>query len=81
MPRYISINGVWHPATKFTKRELEAMGVKTLGHKVEDSSIVTEAPVEGEEEIKRSKDKESRGKLKKILHKRGIKSRKARPRM
>ena len=78
MPKFISKDGVWVPATKFTKMELEAQGLETLGQPVSDASVVTEAPIENEDILQDSEDDQVKSKLAKITKKRGIKSRRAR---
>lgn len=78
MPKYISKDGVWHPVTKFTRLELEAQGLETLGQSISDSSLVTETPVENEDVIEESEDEEVKEKIGRVKKRRGIKSRKAR---
>ena len=81
MPKFKSIGGEWIPVTKFTKMELDAAGLKTLGQRVEDSSLVTEAPILNEDVIEESPDDEQKSMLKRVKDKRGIKSKKARVRV
>jgi hypothetical protein len=75
MPKYRSPgDGMWYPVTKFTKMELEAQGLKTLGQPLPPVAevSVSDAPIEGEDQIRSSGTEKQQGKLNKVTTARGV---------
>lgn len=79
MPRFISKDGVWHPADPKTKKALGQAGLETIGAPAEGEASKHAAPaaIEGED-LEESMPKKKKKMLKKVKKKRGIKSRKIR---
>ncbi len=72
MPKFISVDGVWKPITKSTKKLLRGMGLKTIGQNVKnDSNIAVDTQVEDEERIEESGSDEQKKTLANIKKRRG----------
>lgn len=73
MPQFNSIDGVWHPVSKFTKRELEAQGKETLGRKQLPADKETVVNTEVDETGLDTNDETTKETLKNIRSKKGSK--------
>ena len=72
MPKFISVDGVWKPITKSTKKLLRGMGLKTIGQNVKnDSNLAVDTQVEDEERIEESGSDEQKKTLANIKKRRG----------
>ena len=54
-PKFKSVDGVWKPVTKSTRKLLRGLGLKTIGQDVNnDPNLAVETKVEDEERIEES---------------------------